>query len=565
MRLSYPQHCAQLFIIGAFREAYKAQLCRPPATTPSTYVCKMALDRSTPRSLYLHDVEAQVYAKSWADKFNAAIPLDSSNQPVFPLITFVDAFVVELAERPGRPLTGFELYIEGDFTKHNNNVGAVVDGLGGAARVASDIANAFSHFTFDKSNRKILICDIQGVGSYFTDPQIHTASGKGFGVGNLGATGIKAFLLRHQCGPACRQVGLQPIVNKDIAVNSESIDDAALNPCLGEVTSPTSIFPSVSASAPNPTTGATAVDSDVLKSKSRTMGKLDSRKSSVVDADLEDVAALLNQFDLALESSGVATSPMDSKKTPSSGCIVVEHVFESAQQTAPKQVQQGKEEVAKGGVVRRKTHAMKWDVDFSDAAAQVKIDGITQGKVPKALNSVFPSSESSTPASIPSNLNMPQTEDNRIESGKGLSRTPDAARPSPTNSTSTYPAESFGVLSVDLTSDTVPTSSKTSEPHSPPRAVHSNDFDFDLSLTPRGQQSAFTPTQLAPAQDKKPNLETFLDDNWDLEDNHIPQSTPVTRDVVVQSSTIPRPQTKSVHLNAADEDLIDSILNDGTM
>lgn len=77
-------------------------------------------------------------------------------------------------------------------------------------------AQAFSHFTYALSREEILICDIQvlahlrsdrayivptcqGVGGMYTDPQIHTISGKGFGAGNLGQTGIRAFLLRHQC------------------------------------------------------------------------------------------------------------------------------------------------------------------------------------------------------------------------------------------------------------------------------------------------------------------------------------------------------------------------------
>ena len=40
----------------------------------------------------------------------------------------------------------------------------------------------------------------QGVGDFYTDPQIHTWDGDGFGMGNLGAEGIERYLA--SCGAA---------------------------------------------------------------------------------------------------------------------------------------------------------------------------------------------------------------------------------------------------------------------------------------------------------------------------------------------------------------------------
>jgi hypothetical protein len=48
----------------------------------------------------------------------------------------------------------------------------------------------------------------QGVEDTYTDPQIHTGSGKGFGRGNLGQAGITAFLTRHKCNGICEHLGL---------------------------------------------------------------------------------------------------------------------------------------------------------------------------------------------------------------------------------------------------------------------------------------------------------------------------------------------------------------------
>lgn len=59
---------------------------------------------------------------------------------------------------------------------------------------ADETAVAFSHFTFVNSEQLLVVCDVGVVGDFFTDPQIHTWDGQGFGVGNLGAEGIRLYL-----------------------------------------------------------------------------------------------------------------------------------------------------------------------------------------------------------------------------------------------------------------------------------------------------------------------------------------------------------------------------------
>ena len=40
-------------------------------------------------------------------------------------------------------------------------------------------AQAFSHFTLEESAHELVVCDIQGVGDLYTDPQIHSSDGGG--------------------------------------------------------------------------------------------------------------------------------------------------------------------------------------------------------------------------------------------------------------------------------------------------------------------------------------------------------------------------------------------------
>jgi hypothetical protein len=49
-----------------------------------------------------------------------------------------------------------ERFISGAYRKHNNNFGFVSED-------ERNTPQAFSHFTYEASNRKLLVCDIQGV------------------------------------------------------------------------------------------------------------------------------------------------------------------------------------------------------------------------------------------------------------------------------------------------------------------------------------------------------------------------------------------------------------------
>lgn len=93
-----------------------------------------------------------------------------------------------------------EPYLRGDYLKHNDNSGHV--------DTKDLVPQAFSHFTYEASNQTLIVVDIQGVGDYYTDPQIHSFNGDGFGLGNLGQSGIRKFLSTHQCNRICRMLSL---------------------------------------------------------------------------------------------------------------------------------------------------------------------------------------------------------------------------------------------------------------------------------------------------------------------------------------------------------------------
>ena len=117
-------------------------------------------------------------------------------------MSFLDAYVLELKDRPGRPICAVEKYIDGDYKKYNNNWNWSDE--------QRNTPQAFSHFSYEKSGRKLLICDIQGVGDLWTDPQIHSTNLDAYGKGNLGQEGIDKFLESHKCNEICRWLKLPP-------------------------------------------------------------------------------------------------------------------------------------------------------------------------------------------------------------------------------------------------------------------------------------------------------------------------------------------------------------------
>ena len=80
----------------------------------------------------------------------------------------------------------------------------------------ADIPQAFSHFTYRFTRRKLLVCDLQGVLSgtpplfELTDPVIHFRSRRGkknvFERTDRGHKGIHDFFRTHKCGSLCRML-----------------------------------------------------------------------------------------------------------------------------------------------------------------------------------------------------------------------------------------------------------------------------------------------------------------------------------------------------------------------
>ncbi|KAI5691514.1 Alphakinase family [Leishmania braziliensis] len=119
----------------------------------------------------------------------------------------------------GDLLFTMEPRLEGNFTKYTSNFGGVYKGF--EKRLSAEeekkrhrilmAVEAFSHFTLVESGGSMLVCDLQGVNDFLTDPQIHTEDGKGLGMGNMGQEGIDKWIEAHVCNEVCRAMQLKPL------------------------------------------------------------------------------------------------------------------------------------------------------------------------------------------------------------------------------------------------------------------------------------------------------------------------------------------------------------------
>lgn len=147
------------------------------------------------------EMRAQALCKAFALEFNALLGPD--HEP----LDFIVTTALKRSGAGGDDCISLEPFIPGQYVKYNGNNGWVNDSDGEINKAAQ----AFSHFTFERSWGSFLVSDLQGVGRNLTDPGIQTKDEKRFPLNetNLGDAGFKFFFTSHECNDICRRLNLQ--------------------------------------------------------------------------------------------------------------------------------------------------------------------------------------------------------------------------------------------------------------------------------------------------------------------------------------------------------------------
>jgi len=158
------------------------------------YVAKISKDSRDQenKQIYFQDVRTQAIANQLGQLYNERLPPKT--------VEFIQAYVLVLQDREN-VVCGVEKFIPGVYFKYTDN-------SFWENELHRNTPAAFSHFSYEVSHHEILVCDIQGVGDCYTDPQIHSVGGAAFGKGDRGAAGIRDFLSTHQCNKICEYLNL---------------------------------------------------------------------------------------------------------------------------------------------------------------------------------------------------------------------------------------------------------------------------------------------------------------------------------------------------------------------
>lgn len=208
---------------GGFRTAYRAE-AKHPQFSGSKWVIKRYLEKALQdihtlgQTVEQHTrkvVQMHLLARNFAFQLEQRVIADEVQCTFGKCLKYKNIYYGEIEGEGEERYVTVEEFINGRFRKYINNNGEVC--LTGDS--ISEKAECLAHFSYEKSEEKLLLVDIQGCGYEMCDPEIasaelfsHDEHEKGkeilYCAGNMSAQAISKFFSSHKCNVFCEMAGL---------------------------------------------------------------------------------------------------------------------------------------------------------------------------------------------------------------------------------------------------------------------------------------------------------------------------------------------------------------------
>ena len=209
------------FGTGGFREAYKAT-SKAKGFEANTWVIKKYLATSvsdietTGQTVEQHTkkvVQMHYLARNFAARLRQELQSRDNLVLFGETLRYNKIFWGKL---DANEYVTVEEYVEGSFVKHINNNGHI---CGDTSSPVCNKAECLAHYSFERSNKEIMVVDIQGCDYFLFDPEIASRELKAneeflFCTGNLSSTAINNFTQSHKCSWYCELLNL-PALKSD--------------------------------------------------------------------------------------------------------------------------------------------------------------------------------------------------------------------------------------------------------------------------------------------------------------------------------------------------------------
>ena len=205
---------------GAFRKAFKAT-SKNAEFAGTTWVIKHYLPSAlkcisdTGQTVDQHNrkvVQMHLLARNFASQLEAEIKENEESEIFGTAFKYRKIFHGETEDKE---YVTVEEFIPGQFKKYINNTGQTcVD----RTHIMAQKAECLTHFTYERSKKKLMLVDIQGTGYDLFDPEIastdlldETDKQYLYCTGNLSQVAISTFVKDHTCSVFCNLLRLPAI------------------------------------------------------------------------------------------------------------------------------------------------------------------------------------------------------------------------------------------------------------------------------------------------------------------------------------------------------------------